>query len=196
MAENAGSRRIAGWRVALAAVLFALVSAYTYGVIVGAIPEKQRIDATHLVVIVVVVSSCALLLLPDIFGRIKTFELQGFKLELERVRERQRKQELELEDVRLLIPLLLPDPERNHLMNLARGTSDVVGSDRRRTELRKLTSLGLMRRKTGRHIADLKDGETLDLAEILEITPLGEQWVRRLQELEAQKHDSARDAAS
>ena len=183
--------RLAGWRIVLVAALFVLVSGYTYGVLSGVIPPTQRIDATHLAVIVIGAVLCTVLLLPDIFSRIKTFELQGFKLELERVRERQRRQEVELEDIRLLIPLLLPDPERNHLLNLSRGSAEVAGSDRRRSELRKLTSLGLMRRKPGRNIADLKDGTTMNLADIVEITPLGEQWVRRLDELEAQKRDSS-----
>jgi hypothetical protein len=108
-------------RVLIAVFLLTLIGAYTYAVLAGVIGEKQRIDATHLAAILIVFTVCAVLLLPGLTSRIKTLELQGFKLDLERVRERQRRQEVELEDVRLLIPLLLPDAERKHLTDLAAG---------------------------------------------------------------------------
>jgi hypothetical protein len=187
--SNESKATVAG-RMIVAVALLTLLVGYTYGVVSGAIEEKRRIDATHLVAIVVVGLFCAVLLSPKLLKRIKTIELQGFKLELEKVRERQRRQELEIEDIRLLIPVLLPDPERKHLTELSAGGAELAGNDRRRSELRKLTSLGLVRRKPGRNIADLKDGQTLSTATLLEITPLGEQWVRRLAELEAQKHET------
>jgi hypothetical protein len=174
-------------RAVVALVLVVLIGAYTYAVLTGRIAEPHRIDATHLVAIVLTLTLAAILVSPGFTERIKTFELQGFKLELEKVRERQRRQEVELEDIRLLIPLLLPDPERKHLIGLAEGNAEVEGSDRRRNELRKLTSLGLLRRKPGRNIGDLRDGQTMALSELLEVTLLGQQWVRRLAELEARK---------
>jgi hypothetical protein len=177
-------------RVLAAALLLVLSAAYTRGVITGTIGKDQRIDATHLIALVMVVAVSLLLVLPDLTKRLKTFELQGFKLELEKVRERQQRQEVELEDVRLLIPLLLPDPERELLTDLATRTgTEITGGDRRRAELRKLTSLNLLRRNPGRNIGDLKDGQTMLLADLLHVTPLGEQWVRRLKQLEAQKPD-------
>src|SRR5206468_9799218 len=96
-------------RVIVAIALLALIVAYTWGVVSGGIDENRRIDATHMVAIVVVGVFCAALLSPKLLSRIKTLELKGFKLELEKVRERQRRQELEIEDIRLLIAVLLPD---------------------------------------------------------------------------------------
>jgi len=194
MAENNDDTILTGIvRALLAMTLLGLVGAYTYAVISGRIAAAQRIDATHFMAIVVVLVVCTVLLLPGFTSRIKTLELQGFKLDLEKVREWQRRQELELEDIRLLIPLFLPEPERKHLTDLVSGKTDITGSDRRRTELRKLTSLGLVRRRAGINIGDLKDGTTLSLSELLEITPLGEQWVRRLAELDAQKRETSMD---
>jgi hypothetical protein len=66
----------------------------------------------------------------------------------------------------------------------------MTGSDERRAELRKLTSLGLLRRREGRSIRDLRDGETIAVSDLLAVTPLGEQWARRLAELDAQKRES------
>jgi len=194
MTENNDNTILTGIaRTLIALTLLGLVGAYTYAVITGRIAATQRIDATHFVAIVVVLVVCTVLLFPGFTSRIKTLELQGFKLELEKVRERQRRQELELEDIRLLIPLFLPEPERKHLTDLASGNTDITGSDRRRAELRKLTSLGLVRRKAGINIGDLTDGTTRPLSELLEITPLGEQWVRRLADLDAQRRETSID---
>ena len=176
-------------KVIVAIALLALIVAYTWGVVTGGIDAGRRIDATHMVAIVVVGLFCTALLSPKLLSRIKTLELKGFKLELDKVREWQRRQELELEDIRLLIAVLLPDAERKHLTQLAAGGAEVVGSDQRRTEFRKLTSLGLVKRKPGRNIADLKDGLAMRTTELLEITPLGEQLVRRLADLDTQKAD-------
>jgi len=189
--ENVGgsTKAAVGMRVTAVVVLLILITAYTYGVITGSIDKADRIDGPHLIAILIVGLFCAALLSPGLLDRIKRLELQGFKVELEKVRERQRRQELELEDIRLLIPVLLPDPERKHLMELATGGAQIEGNDRRRSELRKLTSLGLVRRRPGRNIADLKDGQTLRTAELLEMTSLGEQWVKRLAELDAQRRE-------
>src|SRR5437870_1296058 len=66
-------------RVIVAIALLALIVAYTWGVVSGGIDANRRIDATHMVAIVVVGVFCAALLSPKLLSRIKTLELKGFK---------------------------------------------------------------------------------------------------------------------
>lgn len=84
-------------------------------------------------------------------------------------------------DLRLLLPVLIPEAERKHLFNLADGrTNGYKGGGTVRAELRHLRSMGLIRKHTDRNIGDLKSDGVYDLADILELTDLGRQWVERL----------------
>ena len=80
-----------------------------------------------------------------------------------------------------LLPVLIPEPQRKHLFNIADGkTKGYKGGGTVRAELRHLRSIGLIRKHADRHIGELKSDGTYDLAEILELTDLGRQWVARL----------------
>jgi len=118
--------------------------------------------------------------------QIKTFSLGQLKLEMiEKIRERQESQEETLNDIRLILPLLLPNNEVKHIKNLAtRATSGYRGSHTVQNEIRRLASIGLLSRKPGRYIAGMKDGENIDLAEYVELTELGKQWADRLEKIE------------
>jgi Predicted nucleotide-binding protein containing TIR-like domain len=84
-------------------------------------------------------------------------------------------------DLGLLLPALIPDHERQHLFNLADGnTKGYRGGNSLRSELRHLRSIGLIRKHGDQHIGDLKSDGVYDLAEILELTDLGRQWVAKL----------------
>jgi hypothetical protein len=125
----------------------------------------------------------ALLLLKQI----KTFSLGQLKLEMiEKIRERQDRQEERLADMALILPLLLPSEEVKHIKNVfARTTGGYHGSHAVRTELRRLASIGLLTRRAGKTIAEMKDGTEFDLAEVVELTDLGRRWALRIQEMEA-----------
>ena len=41
--------------------------------------------------------------------------------------------------------------------------------------------------KKNKHFADMKDGLDFDLANFVELTPLGDRWVTRLAEIEKQE---------
>jgi hypothetical protein len=105
---------------------------------------------------------------------------------LEKVREKQVEQENQLDDIRLMLPLLLPDSEQKHLSNLSGGrTSGYRGSPTLRTEVRRLRYIRLIRmKKPNQRVEDMKDGLGFDLANFVELTPLGDRWVRRLAEIE------------
>ncbi len=168
---------IAPWGLALLALLTAL------GAIIRMFAATEadvlkRIDNTTLLYLVV---AGALLLL----RKIKTLSFGDVKLEmLEKVKERQVRQEEKLDDLDLILPLLLPDKERKHLINLDEGrTKDYEGNKNVRHELRRLRSIGLISMKKG-YIADIKDGMKFNLANHVELTPLGRRWTKRIGEIE------------
>jgi hypothetical protein len=183
---NVGSSIHLGARIAISVFLVALVIAYSVGIFSGAISEGRKIDAVHLALFLLTALIVAILVQPEIFERFKRLKLSGFELEmLERVREKQAEQESQLEDIRLILPLLLPETERIHLFNLALGkTSGYRGKHSLRGELRRLRSIGLLRMEKDKHIGDMKDGTDFDLAEFVKLTPFGERWVSRISELE------------
>jgi hypothetical protein len=85
------------------------------------------------------------------------------------------------QEMGLILSVLIPAPEQKHLLNIADGkTKGYKGGGSLRSELRHLRSIGLIRRHTDRNIGDLKSEGVYDLADILELTDLGRQWVAKL----------------
>ena len=144
----------------------------------GAEIDVLRLDNTTLLYLIV---SGGFLLL----RQIKTFNFGDIKLEmLEKVSERQVQQEEKLDDLDLILPLLLPEKERKHLINLDEGnTKEYKGNKNLRDELRRLRSIGLISMKKG-YIADIKYGTTINLADYVELTSLGRRWTKRIAEIE------------
>jgi hypothetical protein len=87
--------------------LVLLIGTYTTLVVAGRIPPGQRIDAIQLVLILLAGSICTFLAKPDLLDRLRLLEMNGFKIELE--------------DLRLILPLLFRERERLHLINLVKG---------------------------------------------------------------------------
>lgn len=84
-------------------------------------------------------------------------------------------------DAGLLLPALIPDPERRHLLNLAHARTRYEGRGSLRSELRHLRAVGLIRSRESRPIGDLTTGKTHDLSDFVELTELGRQWVAKLE---------------
>ena len=85
------------------------------------------------------------------------------------------------QDLGLLLSVLIPEPEQKHLLNIADGkTKGYKGGGNLRSELRHLRSIGFLRKHADRHIGELKSDGVYDLAETVELTDLGRQWVARL----------------
>jgi len=174
-------------RMSVAVALTVAALAYTTAVVTGGIPKQRQIDAVHLGVLGLVGGVVILLLSPGLFARLRAFEVKGVKIELlEHVREKQLEQEEQLRDIRLIIPLLLPEEERRHLQNLARGlTSKYRGSEDLRSELRRLRSIGLVRMLSDKHwVSQIEDDHEVNLADYMQLTDLGSRWVKRLNELD------------
>ncbi|WP_141699122.1 hypothetical protein [Candidatus Thiosymbion oneisti] len=173
-------------RVLFALIVCGLVVAYTVGVVTGRVSENQQIDAVHLGMIVLAAIVLVMLLRPRSLERLKLLEISGFKLEmLEKVKERQVEQANLLDGISLMLPLLLPETERKHLFNLDRGrTKGYKGNSVLRAELRRLRSIRLLRMRPGRYVGHMTSGMEFDLANYVELTDLGEQWVRRIKQIE------------
>ena len=85
------------------------------------------------------------------------------------------------QEMGLMLSVLIPEPEQKHLINIADGkTKGYKGGGGLRSELRHLRSIGLIRKHADRHIGELKSEGVYDLADILELTDLGRQWVAKL----------------
>jgi hypothetical protein len=85
------------------------------------------------------------------------------------------------QDLGLLLPVLIPEPEQKHLLNIADGkTKGYKGRGTLRSELRHLRSMGLIKKHADRHIGELKSEGVYDLADIIELTDLRRQWAARL----------------
>jgi hypothetical protein len=150
----------------------------------GGVRLVDRLNETTLLYLAV---GGALLLLK----RIKTLSFGGYKLEmLEQIRERQvRTEDLLKAMISRVLPLLLPEPERKHLLNLASGHTRYEGGGPLQAELRRLLAAQLLEKQTDKdnrpkHISDLKQGVSFDLADYVKLTPLGAKWLESIREIE------------
>jgi hypothetical protein len=110
--EESNETKPSNSRIAAALVVLLVVVIYVYAIVSGHVPKDRRLDGID-VAVLALGSLCSILILrPNVLARLRLLELKGFKVELlEKVRERQLQQEVELEDIRLIIPLLLPETE-------------------------------------------------------------------------------------
>src|SRR5712692_6003579 len=155
-AEKLLSKKPRGFRAAAILVLL-FVAAYTAAVMLG-LPKERRIDASTLGVIGIGSLIAAVLFRPDIMDRVTRLEIAGWKVEIERKQEKQDKQ---LNDIQLILPILLAESERKHLLNLAsQNTKPYKGNQDVRTELRRLRSLKLIKMKPNQEIRRMEDGRS------------------------------------
>jgi hypothetical protein len=183
--EQAGSGLNSKVRVALSLGIVALVAAYSVGVVSGLIIDARKIDATHFTLIVVAAVVATMILRPDLVERLRKFKFMALELELEQVKQKQSAQQELIQDIRMVLPLLIPQPEKLHLYNLAdKNTQGYRGNHTVRTELRRLRSIGLIRMVDGHRVSDIKTDLVVDLARYVELTPSGETWVQRLRKNE------------
>jgi type III secretory pathway component EscS len=178
-------------RLIAAALVATLGSAYIVGVVSGVIATEHRLDLAHLGLIILLVIVVSILLRAEWLSRIKLFKFGDLQIELlEQVREAQIKNDRQLEDIRLVLPLLLPKSELVHLMNLQEGrTASYRGGNALRAELRRLRSIGLIQMRPNRTVGEMTSGTVFDLGECVELTSLGRRWAMRIREIE--KTDAA-----
>lgn len=177
----------------IGAALIGLAVLQYLGLIVFAgLAEERRLTLVELGILLLAGGSIALLVQPNLLGLVKLIEVAGIKLELERLQEKQKAQESELETMRIMLPLLLPEDERSHLKNLATGrTAGYYGNAGLRQTLRRLRSAQLLQMKNDHHISELQDGYKFDLANYIELTSDGWQWLERIKAVEKEQQEDA-----
>ncbi|MGD8782333.1 MAG: hypothetical protein PVH88_25650 [Ignavibacteria bacterium] len=174
------------FRILLAFTIIILVVLYTGGVVTGNIPENQQINAVHLGIMIFASILVALLIRPKLIERLKVFKTRNIEIEwFEKVVKMQDKQANRLDGISLILPLLLPGNERNHLKNLRNGQADAyIGSDELKAELRRIRSMSLLKMKPNHTVGEIENGKQFDLSEFVELTNIGKQWIERIIEIE------------
>jgi hypothetical protein len=167
--------------IAFAVVL--VVSVYTVGIVLGRIPQQQKLSATDVGLVVVTAVVASVLLRPELLNRLTHFKFGSFEADWKHVKEKQQTQERELDAVRFVLTFLLQQAEKNHLENLVKdGASQYEGNHAVRSELRKLRTLGLIENRKDHTIAEMKDGHKCDLKDVVQLTERGRDYLERKQQ--------------
>jgi len=169
------------WRAPAAAGIGLLVGAYLVAIVLGRIPQTSKINAVDVGILALAIVCVMALLSPQLVDRFKLFQFGNFRLELlEQVKEKQVQQEGQLE---LILPLLLPESERAHLVNLENGwTRHYIGTRVLRDQLRRLRSGGLITMRPGHTVGQMGDRVSFDLGEYVELTESGRRWLDRIRQ--------------
>jgi hypothetical protein len=177
-------------RYSVACAVAALVIAYVVSLTMGWTPKDGRIDFATIVLVLIAALSIVVLVNPqaqhsitDVFGRLRSLQVANMRFELAEIRAQQTDQTAKLEILGLLLPLVITKAERKHLVNLyRRNTKNYNGNSNVRSELRRLRYLTLINNPRG-PIGSIPDAAVFDLEEVVELTPLGRLWARRIEEL-------------
>jgi len=172
----------------IAFVIFGIL--YTTAVLFGQITDKQKIDTINLALIALVLLAILILSRPRVFKQLSLVEIPGIKLQLREVIQKQDLQQTELQDISLILPLMIPPSERNHLSELGNNQqNEYQGSSSLVRELRRLRSVGLV---TGQAIHRLEHMSKFHLGDYIKLTAFGKQWVDRINKIEkAEKPEKA-----
>ena len=171
--------------LAVAAITAMLVPLGLAAVLAGWVPQIPKLNLTHVVIALLVVL---------ILGHLLWHPQGQDERTLQDMEQRRARGGAPLEDVLQMLPHLLPESQRIHLLNLAgEKTTDYQGSRVLRGELRRLCAMGLVQPKIGRRIRQIADGLVFDLGEYVELTPLGHEWVGCIQAIEKAERAKERD---
>jgi hypothetical protein len=113
---------------------------------------------------------------PDEFERLVSEHLRKelAEIELEEVKRTQEWQQDQLRVMQMVLPLLLPKKEQQHLINLKLGKNlDYQGSKLLRFELRRLRSMGLLENHSSHNIGDIRDNLKVKLSHYVCLTENG-----------------------
>jgi hypothetical protein len=155
--------------LAVAAILALLVPLALVAVLAGWVTQVPKLSLTH-----VGIALLAILILGHLFWHPQGQDQRT----LQDVEQRRAREGASLGDVLQILPHLLPESQRTHLLNLAsEKTANCQGSRVLRGQLRRLCAMGLVQPKIGRRIRQITDGMVFDLGDYVELTPLGHEWV-------------------
>jgi len=158
----------------LSALILLLVAGYTIALITGAIKDVNKIDLADLGLIALATLLVVALVNPGMLQRISIFQVGSIRLELSQIAQRQSDQQEALDGVRVVLGMLLPEPEQTHLVNLLNDKVPYQGGYPMRMELRHLRSLGLIRVRSSRTVEELRSNMHFDLSDYVRLTDLGQ----------------------
>lgn len=165
-----------------AGVLSLAVTGYVYAIVAGTVPQGNRLGLSELGIILSAVVVIAVILSPTLLDRLQSMRLGGVEVQLlNRLEEKQERQGEELDWIAFALTLLLTDREQRHLRELATGSTDThAGGHQLRTELRRLATLRLVRRKPDVWIHQIQDEARVKVADFVEITDRGLEYLARI----------------
>jgi hypothetical protein len=171
-------------RFTVAGLVALLLVAYVVAIVMGKISASRHISLADFAIIVIGFVIISILFRPQLVRYIQRFEFGTFKFELRdqlrEIQDTQRDHGQELDGIRFVLEALVTEDELKHLRNLARGaTTNYIRRDTLQAELRRLRSIGLIKSKHG-YIAQMP--ESFDLADWVELTKRGADYLRRVEE--------------
>ncbi|HXU59608.1 MAG TPA: hypothetical protein VN710_12700 [Verrucomicrobiae bacterium] len=178
-------------RLLMAGAICVLMVVYVAALVTGHISDKAKIDLSTVAVVLICLCGIFALVTPgmlpafkEFLSRVTSVEIASMKVQVADIRAKQLDQSATLELISLILPLVLGDRERKHLVNLYRKrTKDYVGNHDLRAELRRLRYLTLIV-NPGAPIGSAKDASTFDLAELVQLTSFGRKWARQIDDME------------
>lgn len=175
------SRKIFAIAVAAGTISYVVLA------ITGAIKPVDRLTASEFGLVLVSALVVGVAWKPDLLDRLQRFDFAGMKFELSEVKrgqlevqKNQQQQLAVLDDVRLALRLLISDKERSHLRNLFNQKTTYQVTGHLRDEIRRLRAMSLVKMRGDRTVSGMSEGVTFNLADFVELTEDGFQFVSRL----------------
>lgn len=196
------------WRIlrfTAGAIAFLLVAVYIGFVIAGKISTSRQISVTNLVVIVVGLVIVAILIWPQALSNVQEFGVGGLSVkmrqQLKEIQNTQMDQGRNLEEIHFILESLVTTSEMSHLRKLANRTAaNYKLNPALVLELRRLRDVGLIEPKKDKSGHKYRIGHlppTFDLSFYVDITERGNDYIKRIKDMEAPSGTSAQpDGAS
>jgi hypothetical protein len=193
------------FRFAAGAIVFILVAAYIGLIVTGTISASRQISVANLVVIVVGLIIVAIMIWPQALSNVQEFGVGGLSVkmreQLQEIQDTQKDHTKNLEEIHFILESLVTTSEMSHLRKLANRTAaNYKRSPALLMELRRLRDVGLIEPKKDQSGNRHRIGHlppTFDLGFYIDITERGNDYIKRIKDMEAPASTSAEpDGAS
>jgi len=174
------------YRWILAVLIFVLVGGYTIALVTGTVRSADKIDAVTFGLIALAALFIVALIDPRVLQRIRIFEVGSLRVELQEVKDAQSEQQDALDGIRLVLGILLPVKEQNHLINLVKNEGQKYrGGWSMREELKHLQSLRMIEMRGSHYVEEMRSNMVFDLGDYVKLTDLGRKsagWIKEARE--------------
>jgi hypothetical protein len=184
-ADETKTKHAKVWGFVITGLLSVIAVGYLGAVVTGVVSKGSRLQLPELFVFLIVAMVLFLVSFPQIADRVSSVKVaKVFEVELAQVRKQQSEHEIQLDSIRFIVPLLLPEAKRHHLINLYEKKTAYRGSKTLRTELRDMRAAQLIRSRAGKTVHEISDDRDVDLSNYVELTEVGTFWAKESQKLE------------